>query len=316
MVTAPALPQMAARTRCIARARLMLVILLAWLPLPALHAQANRYEGLLIRNVKIEPQGDVLAPSELAEKLSALKVGAPLAMADVRISIERLYATGRYDDIEVDARESGDGVDLTFNTKPASFVRNVTVVGVVEPPSRGQLVNATKLELGEPFSEGQARQSVENLLEVLRSNGFYLAKVTPEITPAPVQQVDLSFNADTGDRAKYSEPVIKGSPNKETQEIINATRWKRWFGILGWREMTETRTQQGLDRIRRRYQKKEYLMARVTLDQMEYNRAENRVTPVLTIESGPKVIRSSQGGEDFQRQAARTCPDLSGANGR
>ena len=62
---------------------------------------------------------------------------------------------------------------------PRHFVRNVTVQGVVGPPEQGQLVNATKLELGEPFSEGQARQSVENLLEILRSNGFYLAKVTP-----------------------------------------------------------------------------------------------------------------------------------------
>ena len=158
-------------------------------------------------------------------------------------------------------------------------------------------MNATKLELGEPFSEGQVRQSVENLLEILRSNGFYLAKVTPEIIQEPVQQVDLRFNADTGNRARYREPVIKGTLNKSTEEIVGATRWKRWFGFLGWRDVTETRTQQGLDRIRRSYQKKEYLMAKVTLDQMEYNRAENRVTPVLTIESGPKVIVRAKGAK-------------------
>ena len=80
-------------------------------------------------------------------------------MADVRTSIERLYASGRYDYIEVDAQESGDGVALTFKTTPARFIRNVTVRGVDEPPSKGQLVNATKLQLGEPFMEGQARQS-------------------------------------------------------------------------------------------------------------------------------------------------------------
>ena len=58
-------------------------------------------------------------PPELAEKLSALKIGAPLAMADLRVSIQRLYATGRYESIEVDAQETDDGVVLTFNTKPA-----------------------------------------------------------------------------------------------------------------------------------------------------------------------------------------------------
>jgi outer membrane protein insertion porin family len=295
MVTAAALPWMAARARCRARAPMVLRFVLAWLLCAPLYAQSNKYEGRRITSIKVEPDGGFLAPSELADKLAALKIGEPLVMADVRTTIERLYTSGRYDNIEVDAQESGDGVALTFNTTPARFIRNVTVRGVDEPPSKGQLVNATKLQLGEPFTEGQARQSVENLLEVLRSNGFYLAQVTPEITAAPVQQVDLSFNADTGKRAKYSTPVVKGTPNKSTEDIIGATRWKRWFGLLGWKEVTETRTQQGIDRIRKAYQKKEYLMARITLDQVEYKQAENRVVPVLTIDSGPKVIVRAKG---------------------
>jgi outer membrane protein assembly complex protein YaeT len=286
---------MAARARCRARAPMLLSFVLVWVLLTPLYSQTNQYEGRPVASVSVEPGGDFLAPSELAEKLSALKAGEPLAMADVRASIERLYATGRFDNIEVDAQESANGVIVTFKTTPARFVRNVTIRGVVEPPSKGQLVNATKLQLGEPFIEGQARQSVENLLEVLRSNGFYLAKVTPEITQAPAQQIDLTFDADTGKRAKYSTPVIKGTPNKSIDDIIGATRWKRWFGLLGWKEVTESRTQQGLDRIRRAYQKKEYLMARVTLDSMEYKPAENIVAPVLTIDSGPKVIVRARG---------------------
>ena len=106
---------------------------------------------------------------------------------------------------------------------------------------------------------------------MLRSNGFYLAKVTPTITQAPAQQVDITFTTDTGKRAKYTESVIKGTPNKAPDNIIGAARWKRLFGLLGWKEVSETRTQQGLDRVRRSYQKKEYLMARVSLDQMEYS---------------------------------------------
>ena len=112
MVTAPALPTMAARALYCARAPLALLTVLAWFSLPALQAQANRYEGQRIRSLKLEPGGDLLAPPELAEKLSALKIGAPLAMADVRVSIQRLYATGRYESIEVDAQETDDGVVL------------------------------------------------------------------------------------------------------------------------------------------------------------------------------------------------------------
>ena len=141
--------------------------------------------------------------------LSALKPGSPLSLDDVRLTIERLYATGRFDDIVADAEPSASGVAHCLRSTPAQFVRNVSIEGVDEPPSRGLLVNAAKLELGATFNESQARQSVENLLEVLRSNGFYLAKVIPDIVPAPVQQVDIRFLAETGKRAKFSAPVIK-----------------------------------------------------------------------------------------------------------
>lgn len=297
MVTAGALPWLAARVCCRAHAPMLLRLLLASMLLTLLNAQTNSYEGRPILSVRIDSEDPLLAPPEIEQALASLKPGAPLAMADVRTAIERLYAGGRYQNIVVDAQDTGAGVALSFQVVPARFVRNVAVLGVEEPPSKGQLVNATKLQLGEQFHGGRGRQSVENLLEVLRSNGFYLAKVTPEEAPAPIQQVDVTFQADTGKRAKFSPPVIKGNTNKPIEEIIGATRWKRLFGLLGWKEVTENRTQQGLDRIRRSYQKKEYLMAKVTLDQMEYRPAENVVVPVISIDSGPKVVVRTTGAK-------------------
>ncbi|HYP09437.1 MAG TPA: outer membrane protein assembly factor BamA [Bryobacteraceae bacterium] len=297
MVTAAALPWMAACAVCRLRGLMILRLLLAALISAPLYAQSNSFEGRPIVSIRMDPEEVLLAQPELEEALAALKVGSPLRMADVRATIERLYASGRYDNILVDADASGDGVALVLRTTGARFIRNVVVDGVPEPPSRGLLVNATKLELGGNFSESQTRQSVESLLEVLRSNGFYMAKVTPEIQPAPVQQVDIRFLTETGNRAKFSTPVIKGTPNKPLDEIIAATRWRKMFGLLGWKEVTDTRTQQGIDRIRRAYQKREFLMARVTLDSMEYHPAENAVVPVIAIDSGPKVVVRTKGAK-------------------
>jgi outer membrane protein assembly complex protein YaeT len=276
---------------------MILRLLLVLVFLAPCYAQTNRFEGRPIVSVRMEPDDQLLVKPELDAALQLLQPGVPLTMENVRSTLERLYATGRYDNIVVDAEESGAGVALVFRGTVALFVRDVSINGVDEPPSRGLLVNATKLELGAPFSESQARQAVENLLEVLRSNGFYMAKVTPDILPAPVQQVDIRFVADSGKRAKFSTPIIKGTPNKTVEEIVKATRWKKLFGLLGWKEVTDTRTQQGLDKIRKAYQKKEFLMARVTLESMEYHQAENQVVPVITIDSGPKVVVLTRGSK-------------------
>jgi outer membrane protein assembly complex protein YaeT len=271
------------------------LVLLALFMVP-LSAQENRFEGLPVKAIRFEPQQPFLDPRDLAEKLH-LELGRPLKMSDVRATVESLFASGSFEDIAVDAQLNGEGVDLTFQVSPARFVRNVSVTGVEEPPSPGQLVNVTKLQLGQQYVESQIRQSVEGLLESLRANGFYLAKVVPEAVEQPHQQIDITFRVDTGERAAYLRPEVRGNPNKAVDDIVGATRWKRWFGIGPWRRVTDARTQQGLDRVRRSYQKKDFLMARVSLDRMEYVPDGNRAQPILTVDSGPRVTIRTRGAK-------------------
>jgi outer membrane protein insertion porin family len=296
MVAAAALTWRAVRLRAGVRAFSLLLILTAFIIAPV-NAQSSKYEGKRLIDVRFDSEDKLLVEDDLKHSLEELKIGEPLQLHAVRTAIERLYATGRYADIAVDAREEDDGVILTFQSRPARFIRNVVVTGVDEPPSPGQLVNATKLQLGTRYDPAQVRQSVENLMETLRANGFYLAKITPEIDNQFHQQVDITLRVDTGDRAKYSTPVIKGAPQKPIEDIVKSTRWRKLFGLLGWKEVTETRTDQGLDRIRRAYQKKDYLMARVSLEQMEFDQKENRVIPTISIDSANKVIVRTRGAK-------------------
>lgn len=297
MVAAPAaLTCRAVRLRRAVCALVLLLIAAAFGYAP-LHAQSEKYEGKRIVDIRFDPDEKLLVEDDLQETLEPLKKGSPLRLRDVRTSIERLYATGRYDNLSVDARDEGDGVVLTFQVRAAHFVRNVIVTGVAEPPSPGQLVNATKLTLGTPYDPAQVRQAVESLLETLRANGFYRAKITPEVVRQPFQQVDITFRVETGERAKYTTPVVKGTPNKPIEDIVKATRWKKLFGLLGWKDVNETRTSQGLDRVRRAYQKKDFLMARAALDQVEYQEQDNRIVPTLNIQSGTRVIVRTTGAK-------------------
>ncbi|MBC8167641.1 MAG: BamA/TamA family outer membrane protein [Bryobacteraceae bacterium] len=275
---------------------MLLPLLLALFLLP-LTAQENRYEGQNVNSVGLQPEDSWLDPADLAEKLAAIKTGQPLRMADVRNVVERLYATGRFTDIEVDATAEGAGVAIRFQISPASFVRNVDVRGVPEPPSRGLLNNITDLQLGQQFTRSALRQSTERLMDILRTNGFYLAKVTPEQTAQPFQQVDVNFNVDSGKRAKYDQPIVKGTPNKSVNELVRISRWRKYRGFGPFKQVTDIATQQGLDRIRRAYQKKDFLMARVSLDLVEYRPSDNRVIPTITVESGPLVSVRTKGAK-------------------
>src|SRR6266536_3100916 len=70
-----------------------------------LQAQERKYEGLMVRNIQFNPPPpeQPIDDCELHEILP-LQMHQPLKMSDVRASIERLFATGRYVDIQVDAQ--------------------------------------------------------------------------------------------------------------------------------------------------------------------------------------------------------------------
>ncbi len=63
------------------------------------------------------------------------KAGEPLDRGRVRDSIRRLYATGRFADIQAEVAPSGDGVSSTFTTSANFFVGAVDVEGAPTRPT-------------------------------------------------------------------------------------------------------------------------------------------------------------------------------------
>jgi outer membrane protein insertion porin family len=266
------------------------MLMLVFLAVPrAGFASPEDYVGKQIVAIEFDPPNQPLLPSDLDQSILPLKPGYPLQLYEVRLAIENLYSTGRYEDIAVDAKPSGNGVVLTFITREATFVRGVLVDGVADPPNPGQLVNASKLQLGTRYSDSQIKQAVENLLELLRVNGFYKATIQTQTVPQPAQQIDISFHVDSGQRARFDMPIIKGDPHRPVDDLVNATHWKKLYGLLGWNYITEQRVTQGLDRIRKSYQKKDFLMAKVALDRIDYREDVNRGVPILEVNGGPQV---------------------------
>src|SRR5205085_8050642 len=111
-------------------------------------APSPDYEGRPIEKVRFEPPSQPL-PQEELERLVPFRQGTPLRLAEVRDAIKRLYATGRYDDLEVATEPEANGVVLVIRTKEQYFVGGVEVRGKVSlPPSESQLANASRLQLG------------------------------------------------------------------------------------------------------------------------------------------------------------------------
>ncbi len=269
---------------------------------------ALRYQGQRITEIAFQPEDQPLTDRQLMERLP-FKTGSTFQERDLRRAIQNLFASGRFSDLAVDATEANGGVALKFITRRAYFVGRVLVTGVKEPPNSGQLASATKLRLGTPYSDSEKNEAIESVQNILRQNGFYNANIDAEIQFQPkIEQANVFLNVNTGARARFERPVISGVDAGAGESILRATRWKRLYGLLGWQEVTETRVRQGLENIRRYYEKRDLLQAKVTLKRLEYSEETNTVRPLIEIQPGRRITVRVEGASIGRGELAELVP--------
>ena len=286
----------------------MLVALLAGLApafVPAFGQDTStaRWEGRPISSIEFDPPQQPLAREEL-NRLLPFKTGEALHMRDVRDAIQKLYATGRFSDVSIDASPSDanqdrTGVALRISTELQYFISGVNIAGEREPPNRNQLIAASKLELGALFVEADLNPAIDSMRDKLRLNGLYNATIQRRVDlRQDTEEANVYFDLETGYRAHFDGVELAGLLNRTKESATKATGWHRalWFIRLpGWRDLTENRVQTGLERLRKDFQKGDRLEAKVTLDKLDYHPATNTVTPYLTIDSGPIIEVNTTG---------------------
>ena len=286
--------------------RSVLALIACAFPLFALPAN---YDGRRIAAIQFEPARQPFHLDQL-KTILGLTEGRILKAGDIQAAIQRLYSTGDYADIAVDGTPQSDGgVALRFVTQPNYFIGSVRVSDVPEPPNRGQLAAATKLQLGAEYEAHDEGHAVENLEDILRRNGYYQAVIAPSVTKNPeTQQVNFYFAIEAGKRARFGDPVIRGVPDQQKQRIVRASGWKRIFGHFGYTSMTASRVQSGVEAVRKYFQNGNHLLAKVTLAKLDYDPHTNRVTPELDITEGPVVRVMTRGAKISKGKLQQLLP--------
>jgi outer membrane protein insertion porin family len=213
------------------------------------------------------------------------KMNEPLDKYKVRQSVQALYNTGRFAEIQVEAQRKPDGeVVLVFGARENYFLGSIQVEGASAHPSDSQLVNASKLNLGEQFSEEKAHTGIQGMLRTLQENGYYQATIKPFYEwDSHNQQVKVQFVVDRGQPARMGLVNVVGSPGYSAEEIRNIAK------LHSGDKVNAARLTRALQRLRKRYQKQERLEAQVTMTQRLYHPETNLLDYTFEINRGPVV---------------------------
>jgi outer membrane protein insertion porin family len=260
------------------------------------------YEGLVVRKVDFP---DVAAEeSRHLHDMIAQKEGVPLQRESVRQSIQTLHATGRFADIQVEAERAGDSqVELVFRTRPNFFVGEILVEGAPNPPAANQVVNASKLQLGELFVREKLEPALNNVKQLMEQNGYHRSVVSDEDRPHPeTQQVDIRFRITPGPQAKVGRVTVTGPAGYSVAQIQDIARMHMGDYV------SVQRISRALERLRKKYQKQNRLLSQVAISSRNYRPETNTVDYALEIEPGPKVEIKAEGFKISRSQLKKNVP--------
>ncbi len=264
----------------------------------------TKYQGQMVHDIQF--RGITGTKPEMLRSLLLQQVDEPLDREKLHASLEALYATGRFSSLQVEAEpDLRNGLTLTFVATENYFNGAINVEGAPTKtnPRPHQLVNATKLDLGELFTEDNVKHSVESMLKVMQDNGYYKASITYKLLPhEDTRQMDVTFYVTKGDVARVGEVTLQGDTGIAPDRAQKITKLKPGA------QVRSERLNRALERLRANYQKNDHLEAQVSLVDRPYHSATNKLDYIFKVDEGPKVAIKPEGEKIRQGEMKKLIP--------
>jgi len=129
---------------------------------PALTTSLWSKAGVPVVAVRFD--GVTFAATDPIVKELEQKAGQPLAPEKVRADLRRLFASGRYRDIEVSSEPNGNGITLIYAGVARYYVGRVEIEGVKQERLASLLEYATQLEPGTIFKSEAMPAAVDAVI--------------------------------------------------------------------------------------------------------------------------------------------------------
>jgi outer membrane protein insertion porin family len=246
-------------------------------------------EGKPIRSLAvISPRG---FSSEDIRQITGIKIGEPYTPMRIRRGLERLYRTGNFRDILVEAEPQANGIQVTFTLVDKPTIAQLRLKGN-QNVSSNELQRVMQIKIGDEFTNSGWKAALARLLNYYRQQGFLRARVASE-TSAIEQENRVVLNAEIqeGQRARVREIRFHGEhvfPPSKLKTIIKTTAGGPY---------QPEQLGDDLKALDQFYVQEGYLKATIGPPNITYHERDNEVTIHLPIDAGTqlKVIFEGNG---------------------
>ena len=238
---------------------------------------------------KIIISGNKRIPTESIKVLGNISTQSDLQQNDLNIILKKLYDTDFFKDIKI----SFDNSELKIVVIENPIIENIEVTGVKNKDFTKSIVEAITLKDRMSFSELTLERDVDLIKNILKTNGFYFAKVNSSVVRNDeLNSIRLKINIDKGKRARIQEVQFIGDKkikDKRLLEVIASEEHKFWKFIS--RKVYLNQSLIDLDKrlLENYYKNQGYYNVKILNSFAELN-SEESFRLIFNIDSGEKHI--------------------------
>ena len=264
---------------------LQLVLILAFLIL-GWSTFIEAKEGGTIHAVII--QGNQRISKETILYYIKTKAGQPLSRNIIRRDIQEIHALGHFSNIQVETRETLEGLDVIFKVEEIPSVGLLEISGSDQIDSN-EILEKIPIKRGSTYREHLIQESRQEIRTLYNDKGYFFVNVDIKAKPNAENQVDVMVRVKEGEKVAIEKIRISGNRNLNDKEILKVieTQAKTWLSFLDDSGIYKKDVLKlDLLRIEAYYQDHGFLKVRVMEPRIDVNRKSRKIYITIPIEEG------------------------------
>ncbi len=177
---------------------------------------------------KITITGNKRITSESIKVLGNISTQKNLEKKDLNDLLKKLYDTNFFNDVNISIQNG----ELIIKVVENPIIENIEIVGIKNKTFIKEISELIVLKERMSFSEIQLEKDINRINNILKTNGFYFAKVEPSIIrDDELNAVRLKINIDQGKKARIKQIQFIGDKkikDKKLLEVIASEEHKFW----------------------------------------------------------------------------------------
>ncbi|TAN30668.1 MAG: outer membrane protein assembly factor BamA [Castellaniella sp.] len=216
-----------------------------------------------------------------------VKIGQTFTEEEASTAIQKLYGTGFFNDVKIDAR----GNVLVVSVKERPTIASVNFNGMREFDTKTILKSLSQVGFGQGrvFDQAMLDRAAFEIKQQYLSKGKYGVQINPVITPLPRNRVGVSFDIFEGDVATISKIEFIGNKafsagKLEDQMELTTGGIMTWY--TGTNKYSREKLEGDVERIRSYYLDRGYLEFSMEPPQVTISPDRKSIYITMTVHEG------------------------------